>query len=892
MTASVKVVFASCSEDLVEHLIDAVEKVFPALPTVVVSEFAPNRQNVEWVPYRLSWTLEQNEQLLHSKLQGRLIAEAAIALQPNMPYWPMRRLGVRLKGRGLLVFNENLNHFSLSPSSALVMVRHAFWRTGNLVRWQLRPGGKTFTWLWRLSHPLEGFRRPVLYRLAQWAGKWRAFPASTPLPMIEKPLPKGITVVIPSRNGRQLLGECLPLVMAQKPSEVIVVDNGSDDGTTDWIRSTFTDCIVVENRQPLSFARAVNRGISQARFSHVCLLNNDMLIEHGFFDALWQAFEAVPDLFSSTAQIFFPAGQRREETGKAVMLPREHPSDFLPHCVMPLAGEDHSYVLYGSGGCSLYDTAKLRQMGSIGEVFEPAYVEDLDIGFRGWRQGWPSVYAAKARVLHKHRATTSRYLSEEQLKFALEVNFLRFLVRSVTSRHLFARMWFEAIYRINWFACENPPYLPILKAAQQAGDWVEAQPAAVMDEQDIFDLNNGRVAVFPGRARRSDKPVVLIASCYLPYPLAHGGAVRMFNLMHRAARDYDQVLIAFATQLEPVPKELLDICIEVVVVQNTGSHDQPLTQRPQVVEEFDRPEFRAALKQTIRKHKPQIAQLEFTQLAAYAHDCAPAKTMLVEHDITLDLYAQLRKSSNDWEMEREHGKWIEFEQQAWRDVDCVVTMSEKDRRMITGAARTEALINGVDLDRFQPSGQDRCEPGRMLFIGSFAHLPNVLALEWFLREVWPRLAALKPVLHIIAGRNPEVYLERYKDHARLDLNHPGIELESFVADVRPAYRRASIVVAPLLASAGTNIKIMEAMAMGKAIVSTPGGINGLDIEQGKVVLVGKTGEEMAAHIMDIEKHPIKRINLERSARHAAERDFDWDAIAIRQAAIYDSLIQR
>jgi GT2 family glycosyltransferase/glycosyltransferase involved in cell wall biosynthesis len=886
----VKVIFASCSEDLVEHLIDEVEKVFPALPTVVMSEFEPKR-DVEWIPYRISWTFEENERLLLSKLNGRKVAEAAIALQPNMPYWPMRKLGYRIKQYGLLVFNENLNHFSLRPSSVPAMIRHFFWRTGNLIRWQMRPGGKTYTWLWRFLHPIDGFRRPVLYRMAQWAGsKFRTFPSPLPLPALDKPLPTGVTVVIPSRNGKELLMECLPLVMAEKPSEVIVVDNGSDDGTAAWIRKAHPDCIVIENRAALSFARAVNRGIAQARFSHVCLLNNDMLIEPGFFSELQRAFDCVPDLFSSTAQIFFPPGQRREETGKAVMLPREHPSDFLPHCVEPLPGEDHSYVLYGSGGCSLYDTRKLRQLGAIGEVFEPAYVEDLDIGFRGWRQGWPSVYVAGAKVLHKHRATTSRYLTENELKFALEVNFLRFLVRSVTDRLLFARMWFEAIYRINWYACENPPYMPILKAAQKAPDWVEAQPVAVIPEEEIFDLNNGRVAVFPGRARSSGKPMVLVASCYLPFPLSHGGAVRMYNLMRRAALDFDQVLIAFSTHLEPVPRELLEICTEVVVVQATGSHDQALTARPQVVEEFDRPEFRAALRQTIRKHKPAIAQLEFTQLAAYAEDCAPAKTILVEHDITLDLYGQLRKTSpQDWELEREHAKWIQFEEQAWREVDCVITMSSKDKQMVKDAKRVEPVINGVDLDRFRPS-TDEPATARLLFIGSFAHLPNVLALDWFLKEVWPHIQEAKPILHIIAGRNPDVYLERYKDHARPDLKQPGIELEGFVSDVRPAYRRASIVVAPLLASAGTNIKIMEAMAMGKAIVSTPGGINGLELEEGKVVLVAKTGEEMAAQILNLIKHPMKRINLERAAHNAAERDFDWDAVARRQAEIYRSMI--
>ena len=84
-------------------------------------------------------------------------------------------------------------------------------------------------------------------------------------------------------------------------------------------------------------------------------------------------------------------------------------------------------------------------------------------------------------------------------------------------------------------------------------------------------------------------------------------------------------------------------------------------------------------------------------------------------------------------------------------------------------------------------------------------------------------------LHIIAGARHEYYLDRYHDRVRPDIEQSGIEIEDFVADVRPAYQRATVVVAPLVASAGTNIKIMEAMAMGKAIVSTPAGINGLDL---------------------------------------------------------------
>jgi len=97
------------------------------------------------------------------------------------------------------------------------------------------------------------------------------------------------------------------------------------------------------------------------------------------------------------------------------------------------------------------------------------------------------------------------------------------------------------------------------------------------------------------------------------------------------------------------------------------------------------------------------------------------------------------------------------------------------------------------------------------------------------------------------------------------------------------------VVAPLVASAGTNIKIMEAMAMGKAIVSTPSGINGLDLVDGRDVLVANDGPAMARAILELIENPARRAELEREARATAERDYDWDVIAKTQQNLYESL---
>src|SRR5207244_3073255 len=103
----------------------------------------------------------------------------------------------------------------------------------------------------------------------------------------------------------------------------------------------------------------------------------------------------------------------------------------------------------------------------------------------------------------------------------------------------------------------------------------------------------------------------------------------------------DQVLICFSTNPHTPPPELLDMCVEVILVRLKGSHSRPSTPRPDVVEEFDSAAFRAALRQTIRKWQPSLAQLEFTQMAQYAPDCAPVPVVLVEHDITFDLFEQL-----------------------------------------------------------------------------------------------------------------------------------------------------------------------------------------------------------------------------------------------------------
>ena len=445
--------------------------------------------------------------------------------------------------------------------------------------------------LWKLLREPARFEAALLYRAALLAPRlapprrWCA-----PAAGMER---AGISVVIPSRNGRELLAAQLPGIvreMACCAMEVIVVDNGSDDGTARWLAREYPQAAVEHSPAPLSFARAVNRGIRRARYSHVCLLNNDMLLEPGFFAPLRAAFEAVPDLFAATAQIFFPPGVRREETGKTVMA-QSSPADFPVRCDEPLAGEDLTWVLYGSGGCSLYDAAKLRALGGVNEAFEPAYVEDLDLGYRGWQRGWPTVYVARARLEHRHRTTTSRYYDAAALDRILELNYLRFLASAVSSPVVFRRLWRQAL---DWLRLNGS--IAALRHAWRIPLDAGSVPEAVYPEELFLALAGGGVAVFPGCAP-GGRPVAVVGSDTLP------------DAGWTPPVGFAPVLVAFCESLEPPPPQLLELCAEVVLVRRGGEEDAA---------------FRAALDQTVRKWRPAAVRFAGNRMEQYARGPGPA----------------------------------------------------------------------------------------------------------------------------------------------------------------------------------------------------------------------------------------------------------------------------
>src|SRR4051812_37885361 len=147
---AVKLAVASASDDLIPGFLEEFSAIHPELELYVLSEFRPTLGR--WIPYHQTRTVAENLEYCRFVLRDCDLQLAALVLQPNMPYWRMRAIPLRMAPMRTLFFNEHMNHFMLRPQSLPTMLRHFGWRLDNFLRWQVRPGGPLYTFGWRLGH--------------------------------------------------------------------------------------------------------------------------------------------------------------------------------------------------------------------------------------------------------------------------------------------------------------------------------------------------------------------------------------------------------------------------------------------------------------------------------------------------------------------------------------------------------------------------------------------------------------------------------------------------------------------------------------------------------------------------------------------------------------------
>jgi GT2 family glycosyltransferase len=250
------------------------------------------------------------------------------------------------------------------------------------------------------------------------------------------------TIQILNWDGKSLLAECLPAVLEAVrvdggQHQVLVVDNGSTDGSARFVRENFPQVRVLELDRNYGFVGGNNRGVETVETDIVIFLNNDMIVDRGFLKPLLDGF--IDDaVFAVTSQIYFEdKTAHRAETGKTRA---KFEKGFLRVWHAPIDPVDELKntmpVFWAGGGSCAFDRAKYRLIGGLDELYKPFYVEDADISYQAWKRGWKCLLAPSSRVVHKHRATSSREFSHDFIDNTIRRNLYLFIWKNITDGSL------------------------------------------------------------------------------------------------------------------------------------------------------------------------------------------------------------------------------------------------------------------------------------------------------------------------------------------------------------------------------------------------------------------------------------------------------------------------
>lgn len=713
-----------------------------------------------------------------------------------------------------------------------------------------------------------------------------------------------VSVVIPTWNGRELLDMSLPPLLealrrhGHPDDEILVVDNGSDDGTVEDLRARADELPgvrVVPLETNEGFGGATNRGAAEAKNPAVLFLNNDMVVEPDFVQPLLDVFAEEPGVFGVSCQIdFLDPDRPRWETGK-VHAELRNGNVRLFH--LDRFDEDKTYpIFFAGGGASVYDRERFLALGGFDEaVYSPVYIEDVDLGFRAWKRGWPSLLAPKSKVHHKHRGTTRRIWSESVIHSFFLKNLAALLWKNVRSwkllrRHLFGLVILPekarremggraALATVKGLLRQ----IPVVMAARRRE---RTFPRRLSDEE-ILNVSRFRhvyrARFHPEEARAEERPQVLVVSPYSPAPAVHGGAVRMLNLIREMRERCDVTLLSFTdTPAEAKPDslaELQELCRDVVLLPR-DLHSAGGRLLPLAMHGFFSERMFEMIEIWLEKRTFDVVQIEYTNMAHYLPPPCPGMLrVLVEHDVSFVAAERSRRGESS--LLRRFALWVDglrtlrHEVKSLEQADRVLTMSETDRSTLArfvDPGPISVVPNGVSCRDF-PFAPEEAEPATILFVGFFRHEPNVEAVLHFATKVLPRVRRELPeaIFRVVGAYPPRAILDLAERDA-------GIEVAGMVPETASHYRRATVFVAPILRGSGTRLKILEAMASGCPVVSTTIGAEGLGAGEGEIRIADEP-EAFGVAVAELIADRGRRAALAREARTFAERNYDWPAIA-------------
>jgi glycosyltransferase involved in cell wall biosynthesis len=385
-------------------------------------------------------------------------------------------------------------------------------------------------------------------------------------------------------------------------------------------------------------------------------------------------------------------------------------------------------------------------------------------------------------------------------------------------------------------------------------------------------------------------------------PVHSGGDLRSFNILRQVARSEEVIFLSYydgPVDAEYETKLQHELPGSVCVSMGRGLSGQIARgidylrrlpeEAPYAVSRFASGKVRERLKSCLSQQRPDVVVADFLDAAINLPEHLEAPSVLFQHNVESEIWRRHASNGSSGIKKLVYGvessKMLRYEKKTVNQFDHVIAVSEHDKQLMSAwveAERITVVPTGVDSDQFCPGQLPGQEKPLVVFVGAMDWEPNVDAVNYFCAEIWPKVLARVPGAHFrIVGRNP--------DRRVRALAGPSVEVTGRVPSVVEHLREAAVVVVPLRVGGGTRIKIYEAMAVGKAVVSTTVGAEGLDVQHGQDIVLSDQPEDFAESVTALLRDVEARGRLGRAAAQLAAK-YGWPVIGAKFKAILQNVI--
>lgn len=392
---------------------------------------------------------------------------------------------------------------------------------------------------------------------------------------------------------------------------------------------------------------------------------------------------------------------------------------------------------------------------------------------------------------------------------------------------------------------------------------------------------------------------ILVVSARLCYPLNTGAKIRAYHLLKTIASKHKVTMVTYYGHVEEQNyfSHFEDMGINIISVFNPKI-DQGITLRcfinamrykvPLTVAKYQSNEMKFVIQSLWDVDNFDIVYCEHLHMAPMARrigvpfclDAHNVESQIAERYADLETNS-FRKSVLKWNFIR----FREFEMKTVSIADLVLCVSDEDIITFSSFVSGEQcrlLENGVDVDYFAPT--DTLEQLHIVFVGSMDWKPNIDGVEYFLKSIFPLIQRSQPnVTFAIVGKDPSPEL------LKIASSNPFVEVTGTVTDVRPFVHKASICIVPLQVGGGTRLKVLEGFSMGKAVVSTSLGCEGIDCLHNHNILIEDTPEGFASSVLDLLSNLERRRSLGDRARELAVSQYSWDSLGNKLLSYIDRI---